>query len=92
MLGLCCCVDFLLWTAGLLSSCRVGFSLLELLLFQSMGFIVHGLQLWLLGSRAHGIHGFSRSAACGIFLDQGLNSCLLFWQMDYYPLRHQGSP
>ena len=52
MLGLCCCIGFLLWTAGLLSSCRVGFSLLELLLFQSMGFIVHGLQLWLLGSRA----------------------------------------
>ena len=25
-------------------------------------------------------HGLSCSAACGIFLDQGLNSCLLHWQ------------
>ena len=27
----------------------------------------------------------------GIFLDQGLNSCLLHWQTDSWPLRHQGS-
>ena len=31
-------------------------------------------------------HGCSCSRACGIFLDQGLNSCLLHWQMDLYPL------
>ena len=28
----------------------------------------------------------------GIFLTQGLNLCLLHWQMDYLPLNHQGSP
>ena len=37
-------------------------------------------------------HGLSCSAACGIFLDQGSNPCLLHWQADSQPLRHQGSP
>ena len=37
-------------------------------------------------------HGPSRSAACGIFPDQGLNPCPLHWQADSQPLRHQGSP
>ena len=27
-------------------------------------------------------HGLSCPAACGIFLDQGLNSCPLHWQVD----------
>ena len=36
-------------------------------------------------------HGFSCPTACGIFLDQGLNSCLLHWQADSLPLSHQGS-
>ena len=50
---------------------------------------------WLkrLDSRAqHSIavmHGLSRSAACGIFLDQGLNSCLRHWQAYSSPLSHQ---
>ena len=30
--------------------------------------------------------------ACGIFLDQGLNLCLLHWQADSYPVCLQGSP
>ena len=30
--------------------------------------------------------------ACGIFLDQGFNPCSLYWQTDYSPLHHQGSP
>ena len=34
----------------------------------------------------------SRSVACGIFPDQGLNLCPLHWQADSQPLRHQGSP
>ena len=38
------------------------------------------------------LHGFSYSVACGIFSGQGLNRCLLNWQMDYLPLNHQGSP
>ena len=36
--------------------------------------------------------GLSCSWACGIFLDQGSNLCLLHWQMDSLPLSHQGSP
>ena len=34
-------------------------------------------------------HRFSRSAASGIFPDQGLNLCLLHWQADSLPLSHQ---
>ena len=37
-------------------------------------------------------HGPSRSAACGIFPDQGSNPCPLHWQEDSQPLCHQGSP
>ena len=37
-------------------------------------------------------HGFNCPAACGIFPDQGSNSCLLHWQADSLPLSHQGSP
>ena len=36
--------------------------------------------------------GPSRSTACGIFPDQGSNPCVLHWQADSQPLRHQGSP
>ena len=38
------------------------------------------------------VYGLSCSAACEIFLDQGLNSCLLHWQADSLPLSHQRSP
>ena len=48
------------------------------------------------GSRRTGsvivAHGPSRSAACGIFPDQGLNPCPPHWQADSQPLRRQGSP
>ena len=48
------------------------------------------------GSRCAGsaivAHGPRRSAACGIFPDQGSNPCPLHWQADSQPLRHQGSP
>ena len=48
------------------------------------------------GSRRAGsvivAHGPSRSAACGIFPDQGSNPCPPHWQADSQPLRHQGSP
>ena len=48
------------------------------------------------GSRCAGsvvvAHGPSRSAACGILPEQGLNPCPLHWQADSQPLRHQGSP
>ena len=36
--------------------------------------------------------GFTCSMACRIFPDQILNLCLLHWQVDSYPLYHQGSP
>ena len=36
--------------------------------------------------------GLSCFTACEIFLDQWLNLCLLHWQVDSLPLRHQGSP
>ena len=48
------------------------------------------------GSRRAGsvavAHWPSRSAACGIFPDQGSNPCPLHQQADSQPLRHQGSP
>ena len=36
--------------------------------------------------------GLGCSVACGILLDQRLNSCLLHWQADSFPLSHHGSP
>ena len=36
--------------------------------------------------------GLSCPAACGIFLDQGLNLCPLDWQADSDPLYDHGSP
>ena len=54
------------------------------------------LLLWSTSSRRAGsvvvAHGPSCSVACGIFPDQGPNLCLLQWQADCQPLRHQGSP
>ena len=35
---------------------------------------------------------FSSSEACGIFPHEGWNPCLLLWQVDCLPLKHQGSP
>ena len=37
-------------------------------------------------------HEFSCLAACGILPDQGSHSCPLCWEVDSYPLDHQGSP
>ena len=37
-------------------------------------------------------HRLSCPLACGIFLDQGLNLCLLHCQADSLPLSHQRSP
>ena len=38
------------------------------------------------------VHGLSCSVVCGIILGQGLNLCLLPWQVDCSPLSHQESP
>ena len=37
-------------------------------------------------------NGLSCPESCGVFLDQGLNLCLLYWRADSLPLSHQGSP
>ena len=58
------------------------------------------LNLWAQGWRLPGLQdtgsgvvvcGLSCSLACTIFLTQGSNLCLLHWQMDSFPLNHQGS-
>ena len=58
--------------------------------------MAHGLSSCGLQALEHGLvvvaHWLSCSAACGIFQDQGLNLCPLNWQVDSYPLYHQGSP
>ena len=38
------------------------------------------------------VHGLSCSMACEVFLDQGLNPCLLHSQEDSYLLHHHGHP
>ena len=38
------------------------------------------------------VRGLSCSVVRGIFLDQGLNPCLLHWQVGSLPLSHQRSP
>ena len=55
---------------------------------------MHGLQtLQLTSPRVWAQHLWHRdSVACGIFLNKALNLCLLHWQVDSYPLCHQGSP
>ena len=37
------------------------------------------------------VHGLTRSAAYGIFPNQGLNPCLLHWPVDSLPLSYEGS-
>ena len=53
-------------------------------------------QLWRARSRAQATlvlaPRLSRSSACGYFPDQGPNPHPLLWQVDSYPLYHQGSP
>ena len=97
VLGLCCWMGFpLVVVRAGHSSCGVSFSLQWLLLLWSMGFStwaaeveVHGL--WGAGSVVVA-HRLSCSMACRIFLDWGLNLCLLHWQVKSLPMSHQGSP
>ena len=68
-----------------------GFLLQWLLLLQSMGSRVLGLQqLWCLGSKVVAL-GFGWSSACGILPDQELNQCPQHCKEDSQPLDHQGS-
>ena len=83
MLSLCCCAwAFSTYTErGILSSCDAPASHLQWLLL-----------LWSGGSRVVVVKGLGCSTACGIFLDQGSNLCLLHWQENSLPRSHQGSP
>ena len=48
---------------------------------------------WALGAQASVVaQALSCSMACGIFSDEGLNPCLLHWQVTSYLLCPQGSP
>ena len=74
----------------------MGFSLRWLLLLQSPeSRALRFQQLRYVGSWSTGsvvvVPRLSCSTACGIFLDQGSNPCLLPWQADSLPLSHQGS-
>ena len=72
---------------------------LQQLRYMGSAVVVHGLSscdtwaqwLWYMGSVVV-VHWLSCSTSCEIFLDQGLNLCLLHWQKDSLPLSHQGSP
>ena len=49
-------------------------------------------RLWGVQASVAGALELSYSSACVIFPGQGLNLLLLHWQVDSYPLYHQGSP
>ena len=71
--------------------CRTDFSLVAVSGGSSLVVVCCLLSMWSMDSIAVA-HGPSCSMTGGIFLDQGLNSCLLHWQADSLPLSHQGSP
>ena len=76
---------------GLLFVVTCGCSLRRLPLLWGTGSRCQGLQqLQHVGSAA--VHRLSCSEARGIFPDQGLNPCLLHWQVTSSPVSHQGSP
>ena len=95
--GLCCCAGFSpVATSG-------GYSLVAVfgLLTQWLLLLEHRLYgAWATLAVACGLgscawraleHRLSYSKACGIFLDQGSNPCLLPWQADSLLLSHQGN-
>ena len=95
VLGLRCCAGFYPGCdeQGLLSvvaSHCGGRSYCQARALEHVGFSSRGSRLQRTGSEVV-THGLSCSEACGIFLDQGLNPCLLPWQASSSPLRHRGS-
>ena len=70
---------FQLQRAGAALHCGVGSSLQWFPLLQSVGSLIVA-------------HRLSCCMACGIFPDQGSNPRPLPWQVNSYPLHHQGSP
>ena len=101
MLGLRCCMVFSLYVesrgyslvavCGLLimvaSLVERGIQVHGLRSLQHRGSVVSAPRLQRTGSVAVA-HGLSCSLACGIFLDQGSNLCLLHWQADSLPPSH----
>ena len=63
---------------------------------QRTSFSLQRRLLWSTGSRHAGsvvvVHGLGCSPTCERFPDQESNLCPLHWQVDSYPLYHQGSP
>ena len=97
VLSLHCCVGFSLVVVsrGNSSLQCMGFSLWWHLLLWSMGSGTCRLQYLRYMSSvvvAHRIERLSCSMANGIFPDQALNPCLLYWQVESLSLSHQGSP
>ena len=61
-------------------------------LYSAWASVVSAPGLWSAGSAAV-VQGLSRSSACELLLDKGLNPGLLHCQEDFFlPLNHQGSP
>ena len=60
----------------------------------SSAFCCRAAALGCVGSNSCGsrLRSYGARAACGIFPDKGLNPCPVHWQVDPYPLCHQGSP
>ena len=80
--GFSCCGPRALWPVGF-NSC--GTWALQ------WGSVVAAPRLYSTGSRVV-VYRLGCHAACGIFLDRGLNLCVLHWQVDSSPLSHQGTP
>ena len=101
----CCCVGFsLVVVRGLLSGCDAwashcsGFSCCRAWALGTWVSVVaaHGFSScgsWTLQHRLNSCgKGISCSVACGIFLDSGLNPCLLHWQADSIATVPPGKP
>ena len=101
MLGLRCCVGFSLVVASRGYSpvvvCGLLITVVSLVTEHGLDgvwasvFVAHGLTRMAPGLSSCDA-GFSCFRAGGIFQDQGLNPCLLRWQVDSLPLSHEESP
>ena len=99
LLGLHCCVAFSLVAVSRGSSLV---SVRELLIAVAALAAEHRLQgMWTSAVVTPGLwstaltvvtHRLSCCKACGNFLDQGSNQCLLHWKANSLPLSHKGSP
>ena len=77
-------------TCGAQASNIGGFSCCRARALEHMGLSSCSSWLYITGSVVVA-HRHSCSEACGLFPDQGWNSCLALWQVDCLPLSHQWS-